>query len=147
MISLPRPLRGAAFDFVHGDPVESLTRLDVRRLVADSDAADLAIAAMVPGVQTRLYYGDGDEADEFTFWVLGRDTRESSWASVDYVPGRDAHVVQQYGERRLWDEVEAAYLRWLGWGRPGLERFGLTVSPGGRRVWLDSPEHPLPARH
>lgn len=144
-----RPLGGAAFDFVHGDPVETVTRLDPRRLLADSDTADLAIAAMVPGVQTRLYYGDGDgdEADECTFWVLERGTRTGSWASVDYVPGRDAYLVQQHGDRRLWDEIEAAYMRWMSWGRPDRDRFGMTVGPDGQGIWLDSPENvvtPLP---
>jgi protein-L-isoaspartate(D-aspartate) O-methyltransferase len=98
---------------------------------------------MVPGVQTRLYYGSGSEADECTYWVLERGTQRGSWASVDYVPGRTEFVVQQYGERRLWDEVEAAYWRWQSWGRPERNRFGLTVTPDGQRVWLDSPERVL----
>jgi hypothetical protein len=76
------------------------TRLDPRRLVADSEA-DLAIAAPVPGVQTRLYYGEGDQADECTFWILDRNTREGSWASMDHVPGRGSFVVRQYGDRHL----------------------------------------------
>lgn len=142
MLRGQRPIGGAAFEFVHGDYEETATRLDPRRLAADSDA-DLAIAALVPGVQTRLYYGDGDEADEATFWVLERGTREGSWASVDYKPGLGEFPVQQHGPRRLWDEVEAAYWRWNGWGRPERARFGLTVSPGGRRLWLDSPERPI----
>jgi hypothetical protein len=37
-----------------------------------------------------------------------------------------ASAVQQHGNRRLWDEVEAAYLRWLQRGRPARDRFGLT---------------------
>jgi hypothetical protein len=133
---------GTAFDFVHGDFEENSTRLDPRRLVADSEA-DLAIAALVPGVQTRLYYGEGDQADECTFCILDRNTREGPWASVDYVPGRGEFVVQQYGNRHLWDEVEPAYLRWMSWGRPGLGRFGLTVSPDGQQVRLDSPDRAL----
>ncbi|GAA0339072.1 methyltransferase domain-containing protein [Actinoallomurus spadix] len=139
MLRGQRPVRGPAGEFVHGDFTESTTRLDPRR-VAEDHSADLAISAMVPGIQRRIYYGEGEEADECTVWILERDIREGSWASVDYVPGDAEFVVQQHGERRLWDEVETAYLRWLSWGRPGLDRFGLTVSPGGRRVWLDAPE-------
>jgi protein-L-isoaspartate(D-aspartate) O-methyltransferase len=139
MLRGQRPARGPAGEFVHGDFTESTTRLDPRR-VAEDHAADLAVSAMVPGIQRRIYYGEGDEADECTVWILERDTRAGSWASVDYIPGDAEFVVQQHGERRLWDEVEAAYLRWLSWGRPGLDRFGLTVSQEGRRVWLDSPE-------
>ena len=141
MLRSQRPARGPAGEFVHGDFVESTTRLDPRRVEGDSYSADLAISAMVPGVQTRLYHGEGDEADECTFWILERDARDGSWASVDYIPGDAEFVVQQHGERRLWDEVEAAYLRWLSWGRPGQDRFGLTVTPEGQRVWLDSPDH------
>lgn len=121
--------------------VESATRADPRRLHADSDA-DLFIAAMLPGVQTRLFYGEGDEADECTLWLLEPDDG-GSWASVDYVPGRVEFVVEQWGSRRLWDEVEAAYMRWLSLGRPGRDRIGLTVSPDGQAVWLDSPDRVL----
>ncbi|GAA4506777.1 methyltransferase domain-containing protein [Actinoallomurus oryzae] len=138
-----RPVLGAAFDFVHGTPDETVTRLDPRRLVADSDAADLAVAAQVPGVQTRLYFDEDGDTGEATFWVLERETKRGSWASVDYVPGRAEFVVQQYGGRRLWDEVEAAYWRWNGWGRPERDRFGLTISPDGQVVWLDSPRNVL----
>lgn len=142
MLRGQRPVRGPAGEFVHGDFTESTTRLDPRRVEADY-AAGLAVSAMVPGVQTRMYHGEGDEADECTFWVLERSTREGSWASVDYIPGEVEFVVQQHGERRLWDEVESAYLRWLSWGRPGRDRFGLTVTPEGRQVWLDSPDRVL----
>jgi protein-L-isoaspartate(D-aspartate) O-methyltransferase len=75
--------------------------------------------------------------------VLERGTQRGSWASVDYVPDRGEFVVQQYGERRLWDEVESAYWRWMSWGRPERDRFGLTVSPAGQQVWLDCPERVL----
>jgi hypothetical protein len=32
--------------------------------------------------------------------------------------------VTQYGERRLWSEVSAAYLQWVALGSPEYERFG-----------------------
>jgi protein-L-isoaspartate(D-aspartate) O-methyltransferase len=121
--------------------VESATRLDPRRLRADS-AADLFLAATVPGVRTYLYYGEGAEADECTLWLV-ESGDEGAWASVDYVPGRDEFLVQQQGARRLWDEAERAYLRWLAMGRPAYDRFGLTVSPDGRQIWIDSPERAL----
>lgn len=144
MLRDQRPVAGDADLFIHGEFEETITRLDPRRLKADHDA-HLSVAALVPGVQTRMYYGDGDAAGECTFWVLERGTREGSWASVDYVPGRGEYVVQQHGERRLWDEVEAAYWRWHGWGRPERGRFGLTVGSDGQRVWLDSPDRVLDA--
>lgn len=50
-------------------------------------------------------------------------------------------AVRQYGARRLWDEVVAAYAWWVRAGRPGVGRYGLSVLPDGRQwAWLDAPE-------
>jgi len=57
------------------------------------------------------------------------------------VPGANEFEVHRYGDRRLWDEIELAHLRWLSWGRPGQERFGMTVTRNDQRVWLDSPDN------
>jgi len=141
MLRGQRPACRAIPDLPKAGLVESTTRLDPRRVHTDTNV-DLFIAASMPGVQERLFYGDGDAADECTLWLIeSGDT--GSWASVDYVPGRAEFVVEQYGARRLWDEVEGTYMRWLGWGRPGIERLGLTVSPDGQYVWLDSPDRVL----
>ncbi|MEU6964132.1 methyltransferase domain-containing protein [Streptomyces chrestomyceticus] len=83
-------------------------------------------------------YADGS----YTLWL--RDTAVTSWATVDHVPGRREFEVYQYGPRKLWDEVVVAYRWWERQGRPGFERFGLTVDGDGERVWLDSPERPVP---
>jgi protein-L-isoaspartate(D-aspartate) O-methyltransferase len=40
----------------------------------------------------------------------------------------------------VWTEVTDAYFRWVRWGEPGRVRFGMTVTPDGQRVWLDSSE-------
>ncbi|WP_079194647.1 methyltransferase domain-containing protein [Streptomyces sp. CB02923] len=69
-------------------------------------------------------------------WFYG--LRDRSWACVQFRDGGTARV-WQYGVRRLWDEVEAAYRWWVGNGRPGYERFGLTVAEDGEQVWLDEP--------
>ncbi|MEU9112953.1 methyltransferase domain-containing protein [Streptomyces sp. NPDC048483] len=71
-------------------------------------------------------------------WLYGVDDR--SWACVWFRDG-DAARVWQSGPRRLWDEAEAAYRWWEERGRPGPERFGLTVTGDGQAVWLDDPEH------
>lgn len=141
------PLRGqrTAFrpipDLPKDGLVESATRLDPRRLMADT-AADLFIAATVPGVRALLFHGEGSEADECTLWLL-EPGEHGSWASVDYAPGKDDFPVEQQGARRLWDEAEHAYLQWLSLGRPDRSRFGLTVSPDGPLIWIDSPERTL----
>ncbi len=58
-----------------------------------------------------------------------------------------AHVVDgkvcQYGERDLWDELEDVYFRCVDAGQPKRERFGVTVTPKGQFVWLDTPDNPV----
>ncbi|BBA98838.1 putative O-methyltransferase [Actinacidiphila reveromycinica] len=83
-------------------------------------------------------YDDGS----YTLWL--RDTDVTSWATADYVPGREEFEVYQSGPRNLWDEVESACRWWEEQGRPGFERFGLTVEPAGQHVWLDGPDHIVP---
>ncbi|MGW8379059.1 methyltransferase domain-containing protein [Streptomyces sp. ODS28] len=69
---------------------------------------------------------------------------DRSWAAASWEEGREARVWQG-GERRLWDAVEDAWRWWDANGRPGHERYGLTVTPDGEhRPWLDSPAHRVP---
>ncbi|MEU9002728.1 methyltransferase domain-containing protein [Streptomyces sp. NPDC048551] len=103
-------------------------------------AEQLAIGLQMTGVfWTAERYDDG----AYTLWTYSTDTL--SWASADYEPGADSFDVVQSGPRRLWEETEAAYYWWEGQGRPGFDRFGLTVDSDGERAWLDSPDHPVPA--
>jgi protein-L-isoaspartate O-methyltransferase len=66
------------------------------------------------------------------------DLKSRSWAAAVWSGGPDAAVYQS-GPRRLWDEVAAAYRWWVGRGAPDHTRFGLTVTAGGQRAWLDDP--------
>lgn len=97
---------------------------------------------MAPGGEGQRGYAD-DGSGEETLWLLETTTAGAevggSWALAEYVPGQHEYEVKQYGPRRLWDEVHGAYLRWLSWGRPGPERFGLIVTPEGERIWPDEP--------
>ncbi|MGG2458682.1 methyltransferase domain-containing protein [Streptomyces sp. RGM 3693] len=68
------------------------------------------------------------------------DLTSRSWAAVEFRSGEPDATVYQSGPRRLWDEVERALTWWAEKGRPGVDRFGLTVSPDGiTRAWLDHP--------
>ncbi|MGH3342695.1 MAG: methyltransferase domain-containing protein [Carbonactinosporaceae bacterium] len=138
-----RPADGAPFDWVHhgDDSAESLTQIDPRAVAYAPGGANVTISASVAGVQGRIYHDTEGVSGEATFWVLDTGGHHGSWASVDYEPGKDAYLVHQSGPRRLWDEVCDAYLRWCSWGRPARERFGLTVTPSGQRIWLDHPAH------
>lgn len=140
MLRGQRPAHRVVSGLPKDDLAESVTRLDPRRLAQDS-AADLFVAARVPGVESRVFHGTGDQADECTLWLIDTGDGAVSWASVDYLPGAAEFPVEQYGPRRLWDEVAEAYLTWLGLGRPDPARLGLTVSPDGQAVWLDTPSN------
>ncbi|WP_226966821.1 hypothetical protein [Streptomyces phaeolivaceus] len=52
--------------------------------------------------------------------------------------------VRQAGPRLLWDAVEAAHELYVEYGRPGRERFGVTLTAEGQRIWLDAPNRPVP---
>ncbi|MFE2729029.1 hypothetical protein [Kitasatospora sp. NPDC059327] len=98
-----------------------------------------AIGLQVPGVfPLTERYDDGS----YTLWL--HDTAVTSWTTADWEPGRTQYEVVQSGPRRLWDEVEAARRWWDGRGRPGFDRFGLTVTPDGQTAWLDRPDNPVP---
>jgi hypothetical protein len=62
------------------------------------------------------------------------------WAGVTWKPEADEFRVYQLGDRPVWDEVVEAYFRWVGWREPGRDRFGMTVTPQGQSIWMDTPE-------
>jgi len=101
--------------------------------------AEFVIGAMVPDVVATV--NDGAD-DGRVAWLYSLTCR--SWAVV-FFDEDELSEVYQGGGRRVWDEVEQAYFWWLGWGRPGLGRLGMTVGPDGQRVWLDSPDRPAVA--
>jgi SAM-dependent methyltransferase len=70
-------------------------------------------------------------------WFYGLTDRP--WACVLFRDGAVARVWQS-GDRRLWDEVEAAFRWWDAEGQPGHERFGLTVTAHEQFAWLDDPK-------
>lgn len=146
MLRSQRHVKGPPSSFLHheDESERSHTGLDPRTVAWDSVAADLAVGAQVPGCQSRMCQAD-DDSGEWTFWLFETTTYTGSWATVAYVPGHPRFEVEQYGARRLWDEVEAAYLRWTRAGRPGRERFGMTVTPHEEHIWFDEPEHVISA--
>jgi methyltransferase of ATP-grasp peptide maturase system len=62
---------------------------------------------------------------------------DGSWARHRTIDG--AHLVEQGGPRRLWDDVERAHDEWIALGQPSRDRFGVTVTPEAQEFWLDSP--------
>ncbi|MFI1183271.1 methyltransferase domain-containing protein [Streptomyces sp. NPDC020799] len=97
------------------------------------DAQQFALGLRVPDC-VRVVADKRDGARPVWFYGL----TDRSWACVLFPDGDTARVWQS-GPRRLWDEARAAHRWWIGHGAPDHSRFGLTVTAGGQRVWLDGP--------
>jgi methyltransferase of ATP-grasp peptide maturase system len=107
----------------------------------DEEPYAFLVALFMPGVQP---FGFRPSEGRLQQWLFASD---GSWACHRIESG----TVEQYGERRLWDEIEAIRLLWLQLGQPTRDRFGLTVnSDGVHALWLDNPGSgktwPLPTR-
>lgn len=84
---------------------------------------------IAPGLQ----FSGSDDID----WLL--TAGDGSWATVTAGDAGD-YLVSQAGPRRLWDEYTTAAQEWDSMGRPGWDRFGVTVRGDDEQfVWLDSP--------
>ncbi|WP_052457035.1 methyltransferase domain-containing protein [Streptomyces sp. AcH 505] len=134
------PARRDVMDCVHDQELAATSRgpLDPRYVLGVDDAA-FAVGVACPTVRYSVGHGpDG----EFTLWLA--DTGTDSWASVDYEPEASEFEIQQFGPRRVWDEMTDAYEAWQHAGAPARTRYGLDVGPGGRTtVWLDEPANPV----
>jgi protein-L-isoaspartate(D-aspartate) O-methyltransferase len=69
------------------------------------------------------------------------DNATGSWALARYDRTGGPYVIRQHGPRRLWNEIEDAYLWWCGQGTPSLGRWRLIVSSDQQTVVA------LPGRH
>ncbi|WNE96301.1 methyltransferase domain-containing protein [Streptomyces luomodiensis] len=68
------------------------------------------------------------------------DPDTSSWARIT-LTGVTTARLDHGGPRDLWAEREPLLTQWRDAGRPGHERYGLTVSPdGAHSLWLDKPD-------
>ena len=96
----------------------------------EEDEQFLAFVALrMPGVARLDFQPTGGEPQ---LWLFAAD----SWVCHNTHSG----TAEQYGPRRLWDELEHLYARWETLGRPDRDRMGLTVTPDGtHRLWIDTP--------
>lgn len=108
---------------------------DPTGMLMDADRV-LPLLLMVSGWR----FGMRADADgRMGVWISATDS--PSWARVRPAdPGR--WVIEQGGPRRLWGELETANRWWEQHGCPGVDQFGLTVSPRGHVVWLRSVDGP-----
>ncbi|GAA4232288.1 ATP-grasp peptide maturase system methyltransferase [Actinomadura meridiana] len=126
-----RPVDGHPADWDAPGARISRTGVNPRTVAYAPAAADLVITHLAPGVAAR-------RADDALWLLDGRDP--DCWAIVVLAEHEDLFEVRQHGRRDLWDETVAAYFRWQALGRPTLDRFGLTVTDAGERLWLDRPD-------
>lgn len=92
-------------------------------------------ALLLPGVARLDIVGDDGRVQ----WLVHPD---GSWACYE----AEARRVEQGGQRRLWNELEAAHARWHLVGEPARDRLGLTVTPdGAQHVWVDEPDNTVAA--
>ncbi|WP_219500012.1 protein-L-isoaspartate(D-aspartate) O-methyltransferase [Nonomuraea ceibae] len=131
---LMRAQRHPVPDRLGDRPEHRTTPIDPRDVAWDDYGADVAIAALVPGVVSATT-SEGDDTMEVRVW-----DGDGSWATTGYRQDRRGFAVASHGTRRLWDEVTDAYLTWVEWGRPARDRYGVTVTGEGQQIWLDTPD-------
>ncbi|MFJ7201927.1 methyltransferase domain-containing protein [Streptomyces sp. NPDC098789] len=125
-------------------PAESSTRLSPWAVSGDDWAAQFAVGLQLGDVWRTWHDNPDVRGVASRLWLATTDAR--SWAAVDWDGKRsDRFTVWEHGPRRLWESVEAGYVWWRDAGRPGPERFGLTVTAEGAHVpWLDTSDNPVP---
>ncbi|WP_030017579.1 ATP-grasp peptide maturase system methyltransferase [Streptomyces monomycini] len=105
---------------------ENPTRLAAREVLDDWTARFVAQLA-VPRAQHFTLKREDGSAEQVLL-----DVADGAWAALRPDGGRS--LVRQGGPARLWDAVEEHVQRWRADGSPPLERFGITVGPGGQRI-------------
>jgi hypothetical protein len=139
---------------IHHAAVAEVVRDTDTPEVSDTDlhASDLcngadvrfAIACQVPDCVWE-YVPATDNDRRWCVWFLDSATR--SWARFDYQPDTERWPVHQFGPRRLWDEVVAAYQWWDRVGRPSVTQWRFTVTADKQDVDLISTTRQAPVQH
>lgn len=90
--------------------------------------AQLAMPGTQPG-----HVIDNDDPNGPTMYFCLTDPHSQAWARVATDATTDRPVTQG-GDRRLWDELEAAHDLWQRLGQPRPENFTITITPDGEQV-------------
>jgi hypothetical protein len=100
-----------------------------------SRGAVIAIGTRVPDCRSDYFPSREPGSNDGTLRLV--DHLSGSWARLrDNHDGGPPYPVRQFGPRRLWDEVEAAYQWWVDQGSPTAERWRFTLTSQGQRVEL-----------
>jgi len=117
----------------HADQADvTTTSTDPREISRAGTGAALAITATVPGLLSTPW---PDDDGSLSLHLAEAGNPDGSWAACDS-SDTGKHQVTQYGQRRLWDETEAAYHSWISHGSPGRADYRLTVTPAGQHLSL-----------
>lgn len=109
-----------------------LTAIDPA-VVAEDDAFRFVLSLATPDTAFAIEHGDDGTVTAVELWAV-----DGAWARSE------GGAVRQAGPRLLWDAVEGAHELFVENGRPGRERFGVTVTAKAQRIWLDAPSRPVP---
>lgn len=120
----------------HDDAEVTATTLDPRTAFEAGPGLQLATVALAPGL---AYWDHVYDDGSFSLLLFEIGDPDGPWAACDWEPGQDRYEVTQYGNRRLWDELEDAFEWWVRHDAPDVDRFGLAVTPEGDNLWLDEP--------
>ncbi|MDT0268998.1 methyltransferase [Streptomyces sp. DSM 44915] len=113
-------------------------------VAGDDYQAQAVTGLLTPGVWHVWDGADDEPGVHARLWLYAED---DAGTAVVEVASDGTTTARQAGERRLWDEVVAGWRWWREAGAPALSRFGLTRSAEGTvRVWLDTPDRPVPRR-
>ncbi len=101
--------------------------------VAEDDAFRFVLSLVAPETSLAWEHDDEGHVAAVELW-----SADGAWARAE------GETVRQAGPRLLWDAMEAAHELYVEHGRPDRERFGVTVTAEGQRIWLDAPSRPVP---
>ncbi len=107
----------------------SITDLHPGQVASDPNAAT-AIGLRVPWCE-NFYHAESSHTG--ALYLV--DQRSRSWATL-HLTTDPPYAVRQYGQRKLWDEVETAYRWWVDVGAPPVDAWRFTVTPSGQRIEL-----------
>ncbi|PAU46594.1 protein-L-isoaspartate(D-aspartate) O-methyltransferase [Streptomyces albireticuli] len=91
------------------------------------------LAVHLPGVQVQ--YGTDDQGQAMRRLVVpGGSSSETVY------PESGPAYYRETGDHGLWPAVERCWSWFVEHGQPSWDRFGLTVTPDGQRLWFETPK-------
>jgi protein-L-isoaspartate O-methyltransferase len=99
--------------------------------VAENHDVRWAIGTQVPSCVWE-HQPPAHDQTHHRLWLL--DPAGDSWALARYDGRPGVREIRQYGSRRLWDEVEAAFRCWATLGKPHLDQSRVTITASAQTV-------------